>query len=94
MTSSAPSLRTRSTLPADAVAITCAPFQWPSCTANDPTPPAPPWTSSRWPASSSAALKRLDQAVTPPIASVAAWSNETAAGLGASVVAGATAYSA
>ena len=62
------------------------PSSAPSCTANDPTPPAPPWTSSRWPGSSLAASNSPAQAVTPPIASVAAWSNETAAGLWASVV--------
>src|ERR1700735_2003013 len=42
MTSSAPRERTNSTLATDAVAMTYAPFQWPSWTAIVPTPPAPP----------------------------------------------------
>ena len=62
-------------------AVTCAPPATASCTANEPTPPVAPVTSTRRP-SRSPPSRSARRAVSPATGSAAASSNETASGNG------------
>ena len=94
MTWSAPTERTRSTLRVLHTPVTSAPKALPICTANVPTPPDAPLTSSDWPAWSRPTSRSPCRAVVPASGTAAACSNVQPAGLRATRLAGTLAYSA
>ncbi len=86
--------RTASSLAVLATPVTVAPSAVASCTANEPTPPDAPITSTRWPGSTRPTVVRAWSAVMPEIAETAACSKLTFSGLCASFDSLAEAYSA
>ena len=85
MTWSAPRERTRSTLAVLHTPVTSAPSALAIWTANVPTPPDAPMTSTVWPGCTFA-LRTAWSAVTPEMGAAAACSKERFAGLGASLL--------
>src|SRR5438552_17069201 len=94
MTWLAPRARTRSTLSVLDTPVTSAPSALAICTANMPTPPDAPMTSTFCPACTRAPSRTACSAATAEIGTVAASSNERFVGLLASCPTGTTAYSA
>jgi hypothetical protein len=86
--------RTRSTFAALHTPVTSAPRALAICTANVPTPPEAPMISTRCPGCTFPASRTATSAVGPEMGTAAACSNVTFAGLGTSLFALATAYSA
>src|SRR5688572_3262711 len=82
MTWSAPSERTRSTLPALHTPVTFAPNALAICTAKVPTPPEAPTISTVCPGSSRPRSRRPCRAVTAEMGAAAACSKVRLAGLG------------
>ena len=80
-TSSAPRARTRSTLSVLVTAVTVAPSARAICTANDPTPPPAPLTSTRCPGRTRPRSRSPWSAVMPATPTEPACSNVTLAGL-------------
>ncbi len=79
---SAPSLAASSALgPADTVAATLAPAVRAIWTDRCPTPPAPPWTSTRWPLVTRARPWSASQAVMVTSGAAAASTNDSRLGL-------------
>ena len=85
--------RTKSRSRSMAVAVTCAPSRSASCTANDPTPPAAPRTSTRSPCATWAWSARACHAVSPASGSAAASTCDSEAGLVATNSGGTLTYS-
>src|SRR6266540_5745609 len=94
MTSSAPIDRMRSSFDVLATPVTRAPNAFAICTANVPTPPAAPTTSTDCPARTRALSRTAWSAVTPETGTAAACSKVSRAGLETSLSARAIAYSA
>ena len=94
MASSAPMDRTRSSLLVLHTAVTCAPNALAICTANVPTPPAAPITSTPWPGCTSATSRSACSAVMPDTGVAAACSKVSRAGFATSLSARASASSA
>src|SRR6266540_2304988 len=94
MTSSAPIDRTRSSFDVLATPVTRAPNAFAICTANVPTPPAAPTTSTDCPGWTRASSRTAWSAVTPETGTAAACSKVSLAGLGTSLSARAIANSA
>ena len=94
MTCAAPSERTSSTLPVLHTPVTSAPIATAICTANEPTPPLAPLTSTRCPACTAPTSRIPRSAVVAAMGSAAACSNVRLAGFGATLSSAAHAYSA
>src|SRR3954447_15903286 len=94
MTCSAPIERTTSICAVLHTPVTIPPNAAAICTANDPTPPAAPITSTDCPACTCPWSRTAWSAVVPVIGTVAASSNERFVGFGASLFTPAATYSA
>ena len=94
MTCAAPSERTSSTLRVLHTPVTSAPIATAICTANEPTPPLAPLTSTRCPAFTAPTSRIPRRAVVAAMGSAAACSNVRLAGFGATLSSAAHAYSA
>src|SRR5687767_11175624 len=91
---SAPSERTNSTLRVLHTPVTSAPKVLAICTANEPTPPDAPVTSTVWPDRTFAILRNACSAVRADVGTAAASSTDTLAGTDTRLPAGTQAYSA
>ncbi len=94
MTCPAPSERTSSTLPVLQTPVTSAPIDTATCTANEPTPPLAPLTSTRCPDFTAPTSRIPRRAVVAAMGSAAACSNVRLAGFGTTWSCAAHAYSA
>src|ERR1700754_3469863 len=94
ITRSAPSWRAYPTSGACTVQVTPAPSAVASWVTKEPTPPAPPCTSTRWPGCSAAWSTRASYAVSAGSTAAAATTCDTVRGRGATPVAGTLTYSA
>ncbi len=94
MTCAAPSERTSSTLPVLHTPVTSAPSAAAIWTANEPTPPLAPLTSTRWPGFTAPTSRIPRRAVVAAMGSAAACSNVRLAGFGTTLSCAAHAYSA